>query len=69
MIGGGRRRLKVLSVAIHLFLRHLSCGVVGMRICAGERVQIQANARARALIHPEAEVNDDEPLCVVFFSL
>lgn len=49
--------------------RRLSRGIVGVWLCAGKRVWIQANVRASTLIYPEAEVNDDVPLCLVFFSL
>lgn len=61
--------LKVSSVPIHAPFRHLFRGIVGARLCAGERVWNQANVRVSALIYPEAEVNDDVPLCLVFFSL
>lgn len=47
----------------------LSSLFVGAQLCAGERVWNQANACASALIYPEAEVNDNVPLCLVFFSL
>lgn len=69
MIGGALGSLKVSSVHIHAPFCGLSHAIVCVWLCAGERVRNQANACASALIYPEAEVNDDVPLCLVFFSL
>lgn len=64
-MGGALGRLKVSSVPIYAPFCGLSYDIVGVQLCAGN----QANVRASALIYPEAEVNDDVPLCLVFFSL